>query len=202
MTRKPGRPPGSKNSSTANQLKLMREQHDHEVFLAIINAMAKDPELKYYLGIVLGSGTAIFGKLLESGFTMDNFMGAISGADAGQPAPAAADAEPAAADAEPAVAETPASAVSFGWLAPGAVIGTETANMLGALFGGSGSPGSQSQDNLFGFVPNLLFLAGTGFAGLCATVLILKAIFGDEDVATLMGGVGSIAQGVGEIIPF
>lgn len=79
------------------------------------------------------------------------------------------------------------SSVPWAWLIAGANPYTLP---IGALESISGKI-TTSGDN-FG---SLLAMGGTGFSGFCSMVLILKAIFGDEDVATL-------AQGLGSLVPF
>lgn len=173
---------GQQWSEQAQIRKTMRLQHQHDMQLAIVNAMAKDPELKYFLGVAGGSAVGILGAVAgKYGF---------STSDKDETERAA-----------PEVPETPTQwkpSETFGpfyWLIPGAYgieKGAEINDKVLAAMSFENLQGSPGGGNLFGFVPNLLTIAGTGFAGFCATVLILKAIFGDEDVASLMSGVGSI----------
>lgn len=166
---KPGAPKGKKQSSHyyAAQRRLDRE---HEFQIAIINAMAADPELKYFLGVAGGAAVGVLGSI-AAGTGIDT-----------KKSDATAQAE---ADAAAAVPAGP-----FGWIiqSPGVKLATGVAETIAETT-------NNISTNPFAFMGVTFALAGTGFAGFCSAVLILKTIFGDEDVATLAQGLGSMLQG-------
>lgn len=49
--------------------------------------------------------------------------------------------------------------------------------------------------NPWGFMGNLLVIGGGGFAGFCSLVLILKAMFGEQGMAEVLKGIGEIVPG-------
>ena len=144
------------------QYELQRRQHKHEERMRILEVMAADPEMKYFLGVALGGATGALGKVLGQTLT--------GGGNA--------------------QTEEPTGDAPWGWIISGASPYTLPLGILevGGTSATSGSTG------MFGFVPNILTLGGTGFAGFCGAVLLLKAIFGDEDVASLMNGLGTVAD--------
>ena len=78
-------------------------------------------------------------------------------------------------------------ALSYSWLLSGGAIAAVTGSpILAALTWGD------SSDGLAGQIGNILALGGTGFAGTCAMILILKAIFTGTDLGELLSGVGEI----------
>ena len=48
------------------QLKMQKEKQEHELRLALINAFAKDPELKYYVGVAVGAGVAAISSIFDA----------------------------------------------------------------------------------------------------------------------------------------
>lgn len=139
---------------------LQRRQHKHEERMRILEIMAKDPEMKYFLGVALGGATGMIGKALGSALTGTNV------------------------NTEAEVEQT----VPWQWVMFAAAPGTLT--LWEAIWQSSNTSGT----GMFGYIPRMLDLAGTGFAGFCATVLLMKSIFGDEDVSGLMTGMGTVAD--------
>ena len=52
-------------SPSAAAVKYQKMKHQHELEIKILDVMAKDPEMKYYLLVVAGGAVAGFGKLLD-----------------------------------------------------------------------------------------------------------------------------------------
>ena len=64
--------------------KQMRDEREHEMSMALLTAFAKDPELKYFIGMASGLGVAWIGAIIgqqakatgDTGGTSDDFLGA------------------------------------------------------------------------------------------------------------------------------
>lgn len=137
-----------------------RLQREHEQKMKVLEIMAKDHEMKYFMGVVLGGASGAIGKMLAS--------------TVGQ---------------EVETTEPSVESGLWGWiLSPQAALGEEFGQLI------TGTTGATSGTGMFNFVPGILQLGGTGMAGFCASVLLLKAIFGDEDVASLLTGLGTAAD--------
>lgn len=150
----------------AHEYKMLRRKQEHEKQMHVLSVMAKDPEMKYFLGVCFSGAAGALGAVLEEAFAGTPSEGTIGYQEA----------------AETGVSETLKSV--WGWVVPPGL--SDWVNPFDS--------DASASVGMFGFVPGLLKLGGTGFAGFCATVLILKAIFGDEDVASLMTGTGTVAD--------
>lgn len=176
--------PRKYNSQRAYDTRQANLQRDHEFRIAMVKAFAADPELKYYLGVALGSVTAVISAV---------FSGTVGAAPDDVPT------------------TTEKIYGKYYWLVPGAagaVVGEKVSNgesydqafssVIGDIIPSWNDGGSSGPAGFMGVMPNFAVMAGTGFAGFCAAVLMLKAIFGDEDVAPLLA---SVAEGVDAVIP-
>lgn len=169
------------------KLKMQREQHEHEMKMALINAFAKDPELKYFVGIAVGAGvagvSAIFGQITDSHPGYHYEKRGVADASGGihyeyvlVPNQTGGDNS----DQFP----------TWGWLAAASVVspgGVFTNAGLAAISGWL--LGTDKLDDM-GWpdtAAGILTLGATGFAGFCASVLLLKAIFGKEGATGLLG---------------
>ena len=149
------------------KLKMQREQHEHEMKIALMNAFAADPELKYYAGVAVGAGVASIAAL---------FGGVAS-------------------DDPPDNSKTPWKwllyAVSPGAAAsevlPGWVGYFSPIVALGQSFQESPPAGSPAD-----LAKNVVAMGGMGFAGFCASILILKAMFGGDEGKGIMRTIGAV----------
>ncbi len=138
----------------------------HEMKIAFMNWMSKDDEAKYYAGVALGAATGAIGIILSE------FMGQVQAAPPGQEAP-----------------PTPPEPPNLAWLwlgtgGPGGIAGLATSQLFDKV--------QSTPDSIGGGITQLMTLGGTGFAGFCASVLLLKAIFSGTDLGELMSGAGEI----------
>lgn len=161
---------------------LQKRQHQHEERMKVLEIMARDPEMKYFLGVAMGAATGAIGLVLSQ------TMGATVSKD-----------EQTAREAL--ISKSKPTAWEWLFNAPVAIGKTAGGWAAGAATGEEDfyPDFSMGGNGLFGFVPGVLAMGGGGFAGFCAMVLILKSIFGDEDVASLMG---ATAQAVDAAVPF
>lgn len=166
-------------SPSPKAVKWQKEKHKHEMELAIINAFGKDPELKYFVGVAGGAGVAFITALFNS-------------AQGSQEQPTAP--------------VTPEGAFA-GWLAI-------SLGPLGAAI--PGSPQRKAFDeamvwldkmnpwgthgnppSLAGAVNAGIGMAGLSFAGFCAAVLLLKAIFGEKGLGEMLSQLGGSGGAMG-----
>jgi hypothetical protein len=155
----------------------VKQQQAHELRMGVIKWLSTDEEAKYYLGVVLGSATAVAGAIAEGSFRGPGAptpeVPGTGGIYGDEPSP------------EPPQPPNPA----WAWLllgGPGGIAGliASQQSLPGESPLGGGGP--------LGMVPNIMQLGGVGFAGFCASVLILKAIFSGTDLGELLSGVGEI----------
>lgn len=146
------------------QLELQKREFAHMEKMALYNAFARDPELKYFVGVAAGAASGAIGVMLAQTMSGD--------------------------ESPPDTPTEPEANVPWGWVLSGASPYTFPLAFLESMTLETAS----NSTGMFGFIPNILILGGSGFAGFCSMVLILKAIFGDEDVASLMQGVGTVAD--------
>jgi hypothetical protein len=148
----------------------LRDQRKHEIALSLLDAMKKDPELKYYLGVAGGAGLTALGGLI----------GAMP-------------------DVGPAQGSLPPTQVRVPKLLPDwamllspalAVHPLSIPNWMKWSSGG----GSVAKDP-FEIVGGTIALMGMGFSGFCAGILILKALFGEQGMAEVLKGIGEIVPG-------
>ena len=177
------------------QLQNDREQRDHEKSVALINAFAHDPELKYFVGVATGAGVAIVSEL----FTSTLSPGSAAPVETGEfPVPYATKSESARRKHE-----------SWNWVVPGGAALAAAFPIVGGIASspvGSGAiaawllgtPEGKTMLDSQGIawpttVSGILTLGATGFAGFCAAVLILKSIFGEKGAGGILGALGSAA---------
>ena len=161
-----------------------RIQREHETQIALLNVMATNKEMPYILMVLGGAAVGSLPGLMNM---------AMGGEDEND-----SDNDTSANFAD-FIAAGP-----FAWVLPtiaSVKYGDDALEFFGLVTTDGSStvtenPIDTGGGGIFGFIPNVLKLAGTGLAGFGASVLILKAIFGDEDVASLMSGVGTMADAV------
>lgn len=173
--------------------KAQRQSHynktvrDHETNLAVINLMANDPEMKYFLGMASGYGIASIGAFLEG---LKSHKEVQSG-----------DQDKLSAIWATLQTVSPAAA-SIGVVSGSSTIGKSWWNVaqLGsplAIFGGKIFGGSESVSGvgLGDNMGSILKFTGLGFSGTCTAILLLKAVFSGTDLGELLSGVGEIIPG-------
>jgi len=144
------------------QLKLQRERQEHEMKVAILNAFAADPELKYYVGMAAGSGIALISEMFKAGF-----------------------------DSTTSSTTTPSATSPIPWLfilSPG-LVGTPIGQL--GLASWLYDKEASTPDNMPSTVSGIVTLASTGFAGFCCSILLLKAIFGEKGATGILGALGT-----------
>lgn len=205
-----------------------KTQRDHEIELKLIDWVSRDPEAKYYLGVLAGAGFASLGTLLNSVgkggavpkksdgtpksrdellaqgraegqvFTNDMFT------DPTNPNNAAIikDSEDRYLEAHGYVAPkgqiekylwllSPAETAKVG---AAAYMGMAESEFSKLQFGSGFSLSGKAIDDFINNISNMFVIGGMSFAGFCAAVLVLKALFGND-------GMGEVLKGIGEIVP-
>jgi len=162
---------------SAGAIKYQRMKHRHEMELAVINAFAKDPELKYYLGIAAGAGITAITALL------------------GQYLPEGVGEEPSDKNAAYNAKKQLLDQSFAGWMViaggPAAVLAANP-SILNAL---NPSASSGTSDTPWSGLNSLIGMAGVSFAGFCASYLLLKAVFGEQGIRKLTGAINDIVPG-------
>lgn len=163
-------------------------QRDHEMRLALINAFAKDPELKYYVGVAVGAGVAGIASVFASATEGVSGGGGVEGGDPSQWESTGSAFEPwrRKGEAEP--------KESWAWVVPAAFIlapGAAASNVGLAVIAGwlTGTDEGKEAAKELGWpstVGGILTLGATGFAGFCASILILKAMFGEKGAGSIL----------------
>lgn len=197
----------------------LHQLQDHERNMALIKAFRADPELKYYMGVAGGAAAgatgALVSRLLGESPQRDKEDGTlvwIRGPDlTGTPGETI---QATASDGSTYEATVPSSGkvpnwvqvplreayhqapdlTPFMWLSPGAMLTAQQATFFASV-GGNRDPTTGEVvggGNMFDIAGDALAMAGLGFAGFCAAVLILKAIFSGTDLGELLSGVGEI----------
>lgn len=162
-------------------LQNAREQRQHEMRIALINAFAKDPELKYYAGVAVGAGVSTIAALLTPKEDDAGGSGAGAGDSGG----------------------TYVGATIFGlgarvkvdwdWLLPAAVAvspgGAATnVGIAGLASWLTGTDEGKAQLAEMGWpqtIGGIISLGSAGFAGWCGSILLLKAISGEKGIGAL-----------------
>lgn len=176
-----------------------KTQRDHETQLALINAFARDPELKYFVGMAAGAGVAWVGSMLgglgQTTTTTTTYSGALSEAEWSKwhMLPGAAQSGQTYDQYLEGYAEKQKKIeeikdIAYGYLALqfGGVTGLATLKAI------DWSTGEGSTSGFFGNFGNIMKLGGVSFAGTCAMILILRSIFSGTDLGELLSGVGEI----------
>jgi hypothetical protein len=195
----------------------LKDIREHEVHLGLMQWLKDDEEAKYYLGVAAGAATGVIGMIMEEYLPSESgkkFKAVLTKEQreqyrhemGGLPPEERITAQKWAEERgygkyvtnkyspEQATDEN-GNEIPWYWLAGGFAVGGVTgalsAGGLGYLTGTGGVTGS-TITNPFGFIPDVLQLGGFGFAGFCAMVLILKAVFSGTDLGELMSGAGEI----------
>lgn len=170
--------------------KNSKKWRDHEREMKMWDAFARDPELKYFMGMAAGAGVAMVGGLIKE-------IGPVAKRDY-PPNRADYDDDQSYVDAHGAwmrahaddqVTAEDKTKTAYGWLLDAVQHPTKGAL---DLMGGMDFAGT---DTIVGQIGNILTLGGTGFAGTCAMILILRSIFSGTDLGDMLQGVGSIVPG-------
>ena len=181
------RPKGSKNK-TRNTAKATR---DHEIQLALIAAFARDPELKYFMGMGAGAGVAWIGKMMQQ-YDVALPMTEKQKEQAEQK-------DPDYQAKQTILSELKALPYTYLAFQFGGLTGLSLQQLYrlkdqhsviaqkmddASISGNSGG--------VFGAFGGILAMGGAGFASTCAMILILRAVFSGTDLGELMGGVGAL----------
>lgn len=164
------------------EIRDRQEQRSHELKIAVINAFAKDPELKYYVGVAVGAGVAsiaaLFGDAVEGGTSSVDQTQKDKGTWVG------------------ATVGGTGVKVKVGWdwlvpaiaaVSPGAMV--SNVGIAGVAAWMTGTPEGQEAAKNLGFpqtLAGILSLGGAGFSGFCGMILILKAIFGEKGASDIL----------------
>lgn len=188
----------------------IQQMQAHENQMAIIQALQNDPELKYYLGVMLGSATAVVGAMATGTITPATQSFAHKQGEGDETTFA-----PATKFTPQQFEETVPLDQRRGWyfsskinkwiyVPQGYYLNLRTGNVVDEE--GLQKEREERQDaadplgfhkvagnmtDIMGMFNNVFSLAGAGFAGWCAAVLLLKAIFGGDGLSQLpfSGGV-------------
>lgn len=154
--------------------KNSKKWREHEQSIAMLNVMAQDPEFKYYLGVAAGAGIASVAALLGTTQGTETSSGSSGGGSW-----------------EPSMVQ----AGAFNWLM-GPVNPVSMTWFANKLQEGMDADKTASDSPLPGLPLNqIMAIGGTGFAGFCASVLLLKAIFGtgsDDNGGGLLSMIGKV----------
>lgn len=175
------------------QYALQRRQHRHEEKMALLKIFQSDPEMKYYLGALTGSAMLTVSAMSTGVIKTLNDDTSESTATVQKPTTS----EIASYSAYKAIKAGP-----FGGVLSLYELGfgkAPTIKKVQAATGDSdivdvGTFTGTGETGIFGFVNGIVGLMGAGFGGFCMAVLLLKAIFGDEDVASIMSGTGALVD--------
>jgi hypothetical protein len=178
----------------------------HESQMALLNAFAKDPEMKYYLGVVFGSASAVAVAMATG--KMDDVLPAgaeFQGGEGEQSTkyqPGTFIDEKTFRTSE----EFASGEARQGWihskkrkgfiyvprgyvqnLSTGEVISKEEMNRRFKEKRTQGPFGIEFPEipDMMGLFNNAFSMVGMGFAGFCGAVLLLKAIFGEDGLSQL-----------------
>jgi len=168
------RPKGSKNKSK----NIAKETRDHQTNIAIINAFARDPELKYFLGMASGAGVGWVGSLFsQHGVSFPGMPPGPSG------------------DENETLSKL--RMLPYGYLVVqrfGSLKGAVTPIALYDMYQAHQAldQGFGSGNGLGAQMGNILKMGGYGFASTCAMILVLRSIFSGTDLGELLSGVGEI----------
>jgi len=135
-----------------------REQRQHELTMSILAVFQKDPDMKYFMGLLGGVGVASLTEFIQ-------------GAGAPQ-------------------STEPKQNNDWAWLLPLAGVGAGPIGIVTGeyireqLSGSSGGP--------WGSISGVVAMSSAGFAGFCASYLLLKAICGNEGIGKVLGSLGAL----------
>lgn len=183
------------NDSTI-QMKMQKEQHEHELRVALINAFAHDPELKYYVGAAVGAGVAtvaaLFGEVVAQQTEEEK----------------AAETQAAAEGAK--TWRNPITGIeypvhehkkSWGWVLPAAAAISPGGVVSNVGIGAIASWLTQTKEGKAAgeelglptdwptTISGIATLGAGGFAGFCISILYLKAICGEKGITGLLSAV-------------
>ena len=148
----------------------LKDTREHEEKMAVLSVFAKDPDMKYYLGVALGAATGAAGA----------YVGSLTGTEQAEQT------------------QTPSDFLQprWWWVSPialGAHFGTlgTAAEITEQVTSNGPDPSLDLASNM----SRLLAVGGVSFAAWCASVLTLKAIFSGTDLGDMMSGLGEIIPG-------
>lgn len=135
----------------------LNKEHERKLQIALIDAFSKDPDLKWYLGVMGGAGIAFLGTLLPAS--------SGSGSDA-----AGSAAEKSLGD------RLMDSSSTFDENVNNTLrkVGLGSIADLAETFDNASTPGKTAM------------IGGAGFSGFCATILLIKAMFPEGNVADVL----------------
>jgi hypothetical protein len=185
----------------------------HESKMAMMKWLAEDPEAKYYAGVILGSATAVAGAMISGDFSLPGQDYAY-GAGTGNYSPGATKTKSEFKELDDedkkgwlfskkrqnwtyvpegyamgkdgtvrSVADIESDIQTLPWWAGG-----PTGMAVGYAFSSEEerkAAGFPTAENIMGVFNNAFSMVGAGFAGFCAAVLLLKAIFGEDGLSQL-----------------
>lgn len=161
----------------------LNKQHERNIEYKLMDIFARDPDFKLFLGMASGFGIAGIMGLLQGGkATSENEVPEdnawINSVLLSSPIGLIAD--------WAATGTTPLDTAIGAWYST-AILGSPI-GMIAVNLG-------QDVDTIPGAIGQILGLASAGFGGMCAMILILKAIFSGTDL-------GEMAQALTSAIPF
>lgn len=155
-----------------------KKQRAHELEMKLLDWLASDPDAKYYLGVAAGAGVAALSTMLESVLPPP-------------PDPYAGMSEEERKRREFQEKKAKLDNAFAGWLViaagPAAVMAANPDFLNGLMGGDDSTP--------WGALNGAVKMAGISFAGFCASVLILRAIFGQEGAPKLTKMINDIIPG-------
>ena len=144
---------------------------DHEFRMKLLQVLEKDPELKYYLGIIAGGGIAVLSAWVNEQL---GEMGSTWGTG----------------EASTTTEKKHLTSVPHAWeiiaytsplrIKSKAIKEWQDAGLMSEI---------PEPKNLFGFLNNLMTLTAAGFAGYCSMILILKAVFGNQSAPQMFDSI-------------
>lgn len=155
----------------------MEEEHERHMQELLLRAFASDPELKYFVGAGIGAGVAWMGALIKS---QDWNVPIVNPKDEGA-----------------GLDKDKESDFPYSWVLDPMKKGLQYGTGIGQALKGidwlkKDSLGKGGFGGLSGQMGNIMMLGGTGFAGACLMILILRSIFSGTDLGELLSGIGEI----------
>ena len=178
----------------------IKEERAHQIKMAIFDVFKYDKDMKYFVGAATGAATALAGTILEDLITEFETIAADvrpPGAPYGPLPPPGFVTDSTGTHKPEAQSILPDPEINWMWLLSGGMGGL--AGLAATSAGGplyelrqAGGIITNPGTGLEGNIASILQIGGTGFAGSCMMVLILKSIFSGTDLGELLSGVGEI----------